>query len=278
MQFTYISPSVERLRGFTPEEIMAQPFEAALTPESARVVQATTAAMLARIAKGDRSNLTAVTEVEQPHRDGHIISTEVVTTWILDDAGLPVSVLGVTRDISERKKVEKELERLAQTDSLTGLANRRHFMHLAEQELSRTKRYGGQISVLMMDIDHFKAINDTYGHQTGDLVLKTLSSVCRATLREIDFVGRFGGEEFAVVLPQTAGPQAMRVAERLRQAIADTMIPLAHGMPLRFTVSIGVVTQLDMQINLDTLLGFADKALYDAKHRGRNQVCIHLEC
>lgn len=120
----------------------------------------------------------------------------------------------------------------------------------------------------MMDIDHFKAINDTYGHQTGDWVLKTLSSVCHATLREIDFVGRFGGEEFAVVLPQTAGPQA----------IADTMIPLAHGMPLRFTVSIGVVTQLDMQINLDTLLGFADNALYDAKHRGRNQVCAHSGC
>ena len=274
-RFTYVSPSVEKLRGFTPEEVMAQPFEAALTPESAKIVNTTIKAMLERIASGDRSGLTTVAEIEQPHRCGHIIPTEVVTTWILDEAGHPVSVLGVTRNIAERKKAEKELERLAQTDSLTGLANRRHFMQQAEQELSRTKRYGGQLSVLMMDIDHFKTVNDTYGHQTGDLVLKALSAVCHATLREIDFVGRIGGEEFAIMLPQTAGPQAMGAAERLRQAIAGTGVPLEHGMPLHFTVSIGVATLADTQINLDTLFGFADKALYDAKHGGRNRACAH---
>ena len=181
-------------------------------------------------------------------------------------------LFGIVQDITERKKAEQELERLAQTDVLTGLANRRHFMMLAEQELSRTARYGGELSVLMLDIDHFKCINDTYGHQKGDLVIQLLGTVCRATLRDIDVVGRVGGEEFAIALPQTAGPQACEVAERLRQEIEAASVPLEHGMPLRFTVSIGVATLPTKQTNLDTLLGLADKALYDAKNSGRNRV------
>ena len=192
-----------------------------------------------------------------------------------DANGQITGVLGVTRDITEHKKAQQELERLSQIDALTGLSNRRYFMTQAEQELARTQRYGGALSVFMMDLDHFKVVNDTYGHQTGDLVLQKLGSLCRETLREFDSVGRIGGEEFAVVLPQTDGPRALEVAERLRQAVARTEMALEHGLPLHFTLSIGVTTLVGGSANIDTLLGQADSALYEAKRSGRNRVCVY---
>jgi len=276
-RFTYVSPSVQRLRGYTVAEIMAQPIEESLTPDSALRVREAMRETLGRIAAGDRNNLTTVSEVDQPHRDGHVVHTEVVTTYLLDDAGRPVSILGVTRDVTERKKAERALEKLAQIDELTGLANRRHFMLMAEQELSRMVRYGGVLSVLMMDIDHFKQVNDTYGHHTGDLVLRELGRLCRDTLRDVDFVGRIGGEEFAVMLPQTNGTRALEVAERLRQAIERAEVPLERGLPLHFTLSIGVTTMCDGNANIDSLLDQADKALYRAKRGGRNRVCVYGE-
>jgi len=276
-RFTYVSPSVQRLRGYTVAEILAQPIEASLTPESALRVREAMQDKLARIAAGDLGDLTTVSEVDQPRRDGTIVHTEVVTTYLLDDSGKPVSILGVSRDITERKKAERALEKLAQIDELTGLANRRHFMLMAEQELSRMVRYGGVLSVLMMDIDHFKQVNDTYGHHTGDLVLRELGRLCRDTLRDVDFVGRIGGEEFAVMLPQTNGTRALEVAERLRQAIERAEVPLERGLPLHFTLSIGVTTMCDGNANIDSLLDQADKALYRAKRGGRNRVCVYGE-
>lgn len=183
-------------------------------------------------------------------------------------------LFGVIQDITERKKVEKELKRLAQTDPLTGLANRRHFMQLAEHELLRSQRYGGELSILMLDIDHFKKINDNYGHHIGDLVIQSLSDICRNTLREIDIIGRIGGEEFAVVLPQTAAQPAFQVAERLREAITNAVFFPEPDMPIRYTISIGVTTLNEQQNNIQLLLRFADKALYDAKLNGCNKACV----
>lgn len=185
-------------------------------------------------------------------------------------------LFGVIQDITERKMVEKELERLAQTDPLTGLTNRRHFMQLAEHELLRSQRYGGELSIMMIDIDHFKKINDNYGHHVGDLVIQSLSNTCRNTLREIDIIGRIGGEEFAIVLPQTAGQSAIDVADRLREAIADIVVSPEPDVSIHFTVSIGITTLTDKQNDIETLLRFADKALYDAKMDGRNKVCFVL--
>jgi len=192
-----------------------------------------------------------------------------------DADGQVTGLLGVTRDVTAHKEALQELERLSQVDVLTGLANRRYFMVLAEQELARATRYRDPLSVFMMDIDHFKVVNDTYGHQTGDLVLKQLGSLCREALREIDRVGRIGGEEFAVILPHTDGARALEVAERLRQIVADTAVALEHGLPLHITLSIGVTTLAGSGTNLDTLLGQADSALYEAKRSGRNRVCMH---
>jgi len=192
-----------------------------------------------------------------------------------DVNGRITGLLGVTRDITARKQFEQDLEELAQTDFLTNLANRRHFMALAEQELSRTLRYGGPLSVLMMDVDHFKRVNDTYGHKTGDLVLRSFADLSRHALREVDAIGRIGGEEFAVVLPQTDAREALDAAERLRKLTEDAEIALEQGLPLHFTVSIGVATLAGTSTNIDTLLSQADQALYKAKKSGRNRVHVY---
>lgn len=146
-------------------------------------------------------------------------------------------------------------------------------MELAEAELLRSERYERPLSVLMMDIDHFKNINDTHGHQAGDVVLRHLSVMLRETLRQVDIIGRIGGEEFSILLPETALDSAVKVAERLREKISLYQVFLAGGLPLHFTVSVGVAALSSRDMNLDTLLNFADEALYEAK-RERNKVCV----
>lgn len=176
----------------------------------------------------------------------------------------------------ENRHTRDELEQRAYSDYLTGLANRRHFLGQAESELARTLRYNGKLSILMLDVDHFKLFNDTHGHKVGDLVLKKLADVCRATLRNIDIVGRIGGEEFAVLLPETEPQQAEEAAERLRAALAAAAVPLSGGLPLHFTASFGVTTLDSKDANIDMLLNQADEALYRAKSEGRNRVCTYL--
>ena len=127
----------------------------------------------------------------------------------------------------------------------------------------------------MLDIDHFKLINDRYGHKVGDLILKALTQVCAASLRDVDVVGRMGGEEFAVLLPETDRAVAVSAAERLRAAIAQAKVPLADGLPVRFSVSIGVAAMQSVDDNIDVLLNRADAALYEAKGSGRNRVVGH---
>jgi diguanylate cyclase len=182
--------------------------------------------------------------------------------------------LCVMRDITDRKRAERELEQLAQTDSLTGLANRRHFIALAEQELLRADRYGGPQSILMVDIDHFKKINDGHGHKCGDAVIRCFADLCRNSLRHQDIVGRIGGEEFAVLLPETDCAHALDAADALRRRVEQIEVRTERGEAIRFTVSIGVTCRTPgAHASLDTLLGEADEALYRAKNTGRNKVC-----
>ena len=190
-----------------------------------------------------------------------------------DEHGKATRMCGTHTEITEHKLLEEELRRQAHVDYLTGVYNRRHCMERAEQELSRAHRYGKPLSMLMLDIDHFKLINDRYGHKVGDTVLKAVADLSHATLRDVDILGRLGGEEFAVLLPETDRPAALDAAERLRETIANARIPLAGSEPVSFSVSIGVSSMGSAEDNIDVLLNRADKALYEAKDGGRNRVC-----
>jgi diguanylate cyclase (GGDEF)-like protein/PAS domain S-box-containing protein len=181
------------------------------------------------------------------------------------------SFLVVIRDVTETKRAESELRRQALTDPLTGLVNRRRFEEACNAEWLRFKRYGANSALLMLDIDHFKAINDRFGHPAGDQVLIALAEVCRHTLRSTDVPSRFGGEEFALLLPLTALSGAHEIAVRLCEKLAATRVDSAAG-PIDFTVSIGVAAFSTADDDMDALISRADAALYRAKNEGRNRV------
>jgi len=208
-------------------------------------------------------------------RDSTVGEPRVIGT--LQEVGerMPTEILGVIQDITERKALESKLEQEARTDALTGCTNRRHFIELSTHEMARARRYGHDLSLLMIDIDHFKEVNDRYGHRAGDLALKHLVQICKKELREEDLVGRLGGEEFAILLPETSGARALEVAERTRVAVATTEIR-SNGETIRITISLGVTTQRSADTDIDALLNRADRALYAAKTAGRNQVCSDL--
>ncbi|MFH2134690.1 MAG: diguanylate cyclase [Pseudomonadota bacterium] len=204
-------------------------------------------------------------------KDGSILPLSVSASVIVRE-GKVNSIVVAFHDITLRKQLELELERRAQTDALTGLSNRRHFYELAESELLRSRRYAAPMAVLMLDLDYFKLINDTHGHHAGDEVLKSFSQTCLQTLREIDVVARIGGEEFAVLMPETSAEQGLEVAERLRVALAESVVVVEGGERLHFTVSIGATCLCAGDQNIDEVLKRADEALYQAKHAGRNTV------
>lgn len=201
----------------------------------------------------------------------------------LDDISIAVEAFGAAlaqisertadleREVAERQAAQARLVELATTDSLTGLKNRRYFMETASQEFERARRYQTPLSLLMLDADHFKSINDRYGHPIGDEALKALAENGRRRLREIDLFARLGGEEFAILLPQTGFTAARAVAERVRQSIAEQSVA-TDWEPLHFTVSIGVASLDTRTVDLNDLLRQADAALYQAKENGRNRV------
>ena len=181
----------------------------------------------------------------------------------------------LTREIEERKKIQAELERIITLDPLTGLFNRRYFFELTQKELDRSRRYNHPISIIMLDIDHFKQVNDRFGHLVGDRVIVEVAHRIRKALRRIDHACRYGGEEFAILLPETSLRQAELVATRLWQLVSKQ--PTVSGeLKLKITVSVGVATTyLKSPITVDTLLDRADRAMYRAKDNGRNQVVAY---
>jgi diguanylate cyclase (GGDEF)-like protein len=168
-------------------------------------------------------------------------------------------------------KQARILEDWAITDSLTGLHNRRHLIDLGELEFQRARRYKHPLSIVMLDVDHFKQVNDTYGHDIGDQVLKTVARSCREQLRNIDLIGRYGGDEFVILLIETDLLAARGVAERVRLYVSGVPAETERG-PLSATVSIGISALDPDTLNLDALLSQADKAMYSAKKAGRNKV------
>ena len=174
----------------------------------------------------------------------------------------------------QARAAQAELRRLASIDELTGVANRRWFTAMASRELERCRRFNHQLSLLMIDVDHFKKVNDTHGHAVGDEVLKAFTRVLEGNLRSVDLLGRLGGEEFAVMLPESDHNAATHTAERLRASVEALIFPLEDGSNLKITTSVGIAILAGVGETLDSLLARADNALYIAKGEGRNRVVI----
>jgi diguanylate cyclase (GGDEF)-like protein len=199
--------------------------------------------------------------------------------WIwgqnLTKADLPVmSIFAKQIGISlERARLFQEVQSLALTDSLTGLHNRRNLFEVGRVEFARAHRMNRAFCCMMLDLDHFKQINDNYGHPIGDQVIKEFARRCKTSVREVDLVGRYGGEELVIFLPETDRKIAIQVAERLRTSIAAAPIRIAD-QEICMTVSIGVAAKDENTLQLETLIARADQAMYIAKHKGRNRVAI----
>jgi len=263
--YLYVSPRCEEFYGVTPEELKNDWQALNLHPDDRE-----------RFLETIRDAFENQTEWSF---EGRVLANDGTEKWcrgistpnaVNDDETL---FNGLIVDITEQKEMEGELRRLATTDPLTGAFNRRHFLELAEKEIVRTQRHRKDLSVMMIDIDHFKKINDTYGHPAGDDAIKATVDTVRDRVRGIDVVSRFGGEEFVVMLPETASGGGMILAERIRQAIEEMSV-FWEDKEIRFTVSIGLTTLQPGERSLEKALKRADDGLYRAKTDGRNRVVL----
>lgn len=282
MKYDYISPSVTKLLGYSCEEMQRINIRALITEtkivnDGMKTVDSFDTLEDTR-RKGEVSKWQA--DYLMKTKDGRRIWVSDISYPWFDDSGAIIGSVGSLRDISDRiaaeNKVKEELKRIANTDPLTGISNRRVFFEKSEEELKRIKRGHGQFSMLLLDIDHFKKINDTYGHDVGDFVLIEVTKVIKQCLREIDIPARLGGEEFGIFLPETGAQGAFHVAERVRSTIAkhSFMADAKQNCPIGCTVSIGITTaQFDDDMDATRMYKMADTRLYIAKNSGRNQVC-----
>lgn len=213
--------------------------------------------------------------------DGLKLWVGIYTYPIFDGEGTVSHVIEYTRDITDWKKSEEEkerlinkLEHLSKTDSLTGLLNRRALLEKLEYEIERAKRYSSAMSLILCDVDYFKEVNDIYGHNVGDAALKALSSVFRKVLRGMDVAGRYGGDEFMVILPETTIEGAKNLAKRIHSAVKSTYIQLSDSKSGKISLSLGVTCFKAGIENSDTLIKRADDALYSAKRVGGNRIYV----
>jgi diguanylate cyclase (GGDEF)-like protein len=178
--------------------------------------------------------------------------------------------IDIMRDFGQLVIDELELRLLANTDSLTEAMSRRYFYEESKREIARVQRNGTELNCAVIDIDHVKSINDSYGHDVGDLVLQRVVATCKSVLRASDCIGRLGGEEFAAMLPDASRDAALEVVERMRRAVAGMVVEVPTGK-IGVTVSIGLATRNDAESNIEPVLQRADAAVYKAKASGRNR-------
>ena len=271
----YVSPSSERLFGYPPEELLNGLAGQTCHPED----QEALGEHMAALARGAD---TAPIGYRIRCKDGAYLWVEAVASKIDDDHGYII----VLRDITSRKQAEAklhkantELHRLVMRDGLTGIANRRAFDLALEKEFRRAVRGQNPLALLMIDVDHFKAFNDRYGHPAGDACLRSVAEILDRELRRPgDLVARYGGEEFAAVLPETDYAGATSLGEQIRRAVCDVAIEHGGSAQSLVTVSVGVAAVWPQRERLPTeLVDLADGALYRAKSSGRNRVCSALE-
>ncbi|APG28048.1 hypothetical protein A7E78_09490 [Syntrophotalea acetylenivorans] len=261
-----VNESLSRMFGYLPDEMVGKRSADFVAPENREKV-------VANIRNGSDGPY----EIDCEKKDGTVFPAEIHARTF-EYQGQQVRVAAV-RDISSRKQAEQEQQRLlaemaklATTDSLTGIRNRKAFFQRLEEEIDRCKRYGHHLSLAMLDLDRFKAVNDRYGHPAGDVVLQTFSARISASIRSNDIFGRIGGEEFAILLPETSLKSAATLIEKLRQMIEVSDISLPDGQKVDITVSSGVSTSEGAGFDIDQIIKVADQRLYQAKNSGRNRV------
>ena len=263
LKLTYLNPAVTTFTVYTVEEALAMPIEERYSPETLKVMR-----KKFQIAMVDPAYTEDTMEAEVYKKDGSSLWMMVHIRTIKDENGTLQGIVGVSRDITFQKKKEALLTEFATLDSLTGVINRRFFMDRLSDELDRSVRYSLSASVMMLDIDHFKKVNDTYGHAAGDAALLRFVNVVQECLRSSDFLGRIGGEEFAIVLPGTTLSGATILADRILRTVAAAEIHYG-GKVFKVTTSIGVTESLPPDTP-SSVVDRADQALYTAKDSGRN--------
>ena len=290
-RFVHISDNMCRMMGYVRDELHGRNVMEFMTPEY-RTEILTHAAQ-----RGTPDNPLAHTHPlrhtgEFFRKDGARLWIETVSVPVFDDAGVHIGYFGITRDVTERKRAEQDLRRAnerleaqlahiqalhaqmheqAIRDELTGVHNRRHFVEVAERELERARRQGAMLSLVMLDIDHFKRVNDDHGHPVGDAALKAVGAMLGETTRSGDLAFRLGGEEFAVLLMGMGHEGAIERAESWRTALASVRIPI-EGAALRLTASFGVATFPAHANSVVELMKVSDARMYQAKAQGRDQV------
>ncbi|MHC8316803.1 GGDEF domain-containing protein [Pseudomonas sp. LB3P31] len=266
-QMLYVSPAYERIFGRSADLLLADfnQWRDSVYPDDLEEAERSLASVLETGAVEDR--------------EYRIITAEGQIRWLSDkcflnrqsEPGQPLIIVGIAEDITEKKQLETELQRLATTDELTESSNRRHFFECAHHEFERARTQGTQLSFLMLDIDDFKVVNDTYGHQEGDNVLQRIAECGRAALRRGDVFGRIGGEEFAAVFPGCEPGVAMQVAERLQREIQR--LNFSHDdRDFGITISQGLASLMPEDESIDSLFARADAAMYEAKRQGKNRI------
>lgn len=268
----YVSPSCVRITGWSAEELLDTSALAGIHPDDVERVEQ----VIAALKNGEAEEARFV--YRQRHRDkGEIWAEAALHVTPASDTGEIDGVVAVMRDITEQKDLQDKLASLAATDALTGLANRRAFDERLADEWARARRDGTQLSLLLIDVDHFKKFNDHYGHLAGDGCLRALGRILSAIARRpADLAARYGGEEFAVLLPNTGPDGCAEVGEAIRQALHDLAMVHAQNPPSRLvTASVGAATSVPSQASdSSTLVAAADRALYAAKDSGRDRLVV----
>lgn len=266
-QVLYVSPAYERIFGRSAGLLLSDSnqWRDSIYPDDLEYAERSLAEVLEKGAVEDR--------------EYRIIAADGQVRWLSDkcfinrqaEPGQPVIIVGIAEDITDKKQMESELHRLATTDVLTKSSNRRHFFDCAHREFELARQQGSPLAFLLLDIDDFKVINDTYGHPEGDNVLQHIAETGREALRRGDVFGRIGGEEFAAVFPGCAPDMAMQVAERLQREIQR--LTFSHDQQtFGITVSQGLTSLTAEDESIESLFARADAAMYEAKRQGKNRI------
>jgi diguanylate cyclase (GGDEF)-like protein/PAS domain S-box-containing protein len=266
--FNYISPSVEKITGYTPEEVLHHYREIGYhLPGVQKEMDKKRELLKELVQQGERFDPINF-EQRQVRKDGASIYTDTVVSGIYDEDNQFRELLAISRDITEKVKIRRDIKMLSETDKLTGLYNRVKLDHNLEKVLGQAQNNDAVFGLIMIDIDHFKEVNDCFGHLTGDAVLVELAGLLKNSIRATDLIGRWGGEEFLVILPDTDGTEAMKMAEKLRCAVSENRFPQQQHI----TISLGV-SVFDGDTTVDSVIYRTDQALYQAKENGKNRVC-----